>query len=119
MRKLYESPQHVLNAVTKMVSDGNVDDNVLLALIALSFMVRSWDRSLDVNLVAKTAQESAEQTFATMQRIISSGRVPDVQAALAKLKRNPVMIKDMVYVTSRKLDLAYKDADLGAYAGTR
>lgn len=112
MRKLTESPQHILSAVTSMIRDGESNDDVLLALIALSYLVRTWDRSLDAKVVVKMFRDPADQTMHQMQKLISSGDVHNVESALRRLKRDPVAVKDMLFITTKKLNAVYDELGL-------
>jgi len=113
MRKLTESPQHILSAVTSMIRSGESNDDVLLALIALSYLVRTWDRSLvDTKVVVKMFRDPADQTMHQMQKLISSGDIHDVESALRRLKRDPVAVKDMLFITTKKLNAVYDELGL-------
>lgn len=112
MCKLTESPQHILSAVTSMIHHDESNDDVLLALIALSYLVRTWDRSFDAKVVAKMFRDTAEQTMQQMQKLIGSGDIHNVESALRRLKRDPVAVKDMLFITTKKLNAVYDELGL-------
>ena len=105
-----ESPIHILDAASELIADNQVTPDVVLALLALSKMIKGWDANFNPNTIKTVAMEPVEVTERRINNIINTSTSPILAQQAEQIATNPALLNSLYRRTHNDMVALYKEA---------